>query len=371
MLIEEQWDKLPIPERIKMAEAAGISGKVGSASWNGMHHLDREALMKWSKGGTDGSANDGKAETGRDTSDGEAPEARGVHDGDSGVVSVLSDGVGRRRKAEHKRDDPDPSAGQGSEERMEKAAGVTQDYLLWVGYQSYPTIKSFVEEGDRLGVSRRISRVPNGLKLAESKVFLAHDEGETGDAVIFGYFIPTSIELIVYRNENGIPDELKGVATPITLDQAASEPERGCGFRDNLGATYLSGHLFIFSPYKDYNRIIDSGARRFRGIKRIDADKIICGPSKVAPSELHRVPKNKRIKVAKGDPWSDKEKQILRDLLTEFKPWRALREMSKRSGRSVEAITYQYSKIKKEESKFVGSNLDAIEISKEDNNENM
>lgn len=45
--------------------------------------------------------------------------------------------------------------------------------LLWVGEKFYPTPADYMKEAVRLGVSRRIPRVPQGFKLGD-RVFLAH-----------------------------------------------------------------------------------------------------------------------------------------------------------------------------------------------------
>ena len=293
MTIAEKWNDLPVAERIEIAKAAGLEGKIGSSSWDDMHHSDKDRLIDWSSP----SSIDEQAE---ESTVGKAPKVR--------------------------------------------------DYLLWIGYGTYPTIDSFLIEAEQMGVSRRISKMPNEMKLGESRVFLAHDEGETGEAVIFAYFVPTAVEIITYREgKNGIPENLKGIATPITMEDAEKEPKRGCGFREDVGALYLvSGEISVLKPTKDYNAIIDQSARRFRGIKKVDGKKILRGRNKAAPSKAHRVPRSQKIMAKKSSPWSEKEKETLRDLLTKHNPWRALREMHKISGRSVNAVAYQYNKMRKE-----------------------
>ena len=49
-----------------------------------------------------------------------------------------------------------------------------------------------------------------------------------------------------------------------------------------------------------------------------------------------------------GEKWSEEEKEILKGLLNRMRPLRAIREMSKISGRSVYAVSCQRSEIKKE-----------------------
>lgn len=388
--IEERWDKLPTLERTEIARAAGLSGRVGSASWHGMHEMDREALKKWASSDRetkiqeqvwkDAGVNVKHGEfidetqadpkklkheayhksTGDLNLNGTCPNCGSAEfelipsvggydakckncawtgDADNYIAEsqvLIPTGEQIKSYERQKREDrgePEP----------------TQDYLLWVGYASYPTIRSFIEEAERLGVCRRISRVPKDLELEGSRIFLAHDEGETGDAVIFGYFFAGDIEVITYRDgNNGIPEELREIATGITLEQAAAEEERSCGYREDIGAVYLRGSLIILKPYRDYNSIIDPKAHRFRGIKKVDGGKILKGKAKKAPSEIHRIPRSKQLKKKSGEAWTDKEKDILKELLSKFRPWRAMREMSKVSGRSINAVAYQYSKMKKE-----------------------
>ena len=336
--IEERWDNLPISERVEIAEAAGLEGRVGSADWGRMYEMDRETLKDWAS--QDGSKDDDEAKIGR-----------GLHGRNTRVVSVLSNDIEWRGETEHKRDDTNADTGKGPEKRLEEAADTARDYLLWVGYQSYPTIRSFIDEAEGLGVCRRISRVPKNLVLEQSRVFLAHDEGESNDAVIFGYYIPTAIDIITYKDgSDGIPEYLMNIATGVTIEQAAQEAGRGRGHdhREDIGAVYLKGKLTVLEPYRDYNKIIDSKARRFRGIKKVSGDEILKGKGKRAPSEIHRIPRSERLKKKSGEKWSEEEKEILKGLLNRMRPLRAMREMSKISGRSVYAVSYQRSEIKKE-----------------------
>lgn len=89
--------------------------------------------------------------------------------------------------------------------------------LMWVGRQSY-TPQSFNEEASRLGVSKRIAEIPEGLVLGKTWVFLAHPDachepmswafnwlfgdGEVGTAPgIFHGMIPRRIEIILHESE--------------------------------------------------------------------------------------------------------------------------------------------------------------------------
>ena len=53
-------------------------------------------------------------------------------------------------------------------------AGVERAGLLWVGEKYYPTPDDFMKEADEMGVSRRISAVPNDFVLGETWVLFAH-----------------------------------------------------------------------------------------------------------------------------------------------------------------------------------------------------
>lgn len=46
--------------------------------------------------------------------------------------------------------------------------------LIWIGEQFYPTAEHFMQEAKKLGVSRRISKVPRNFKLGETWVLVAH-----------------------------------------------------------------------------------------------------------------------------------------------------------------------------------------------------
>ena len=90
--------------------------------------------------------------------------------------------------------------------------------LLWVGEKFYG-VESFMAEADNLGISRRISCLPRGLKVGHTWVFMAHRKAiqrpvEAGEkdilgepaqvedvAGIFTAFRPASIERVVKQSE--------------------------------------------------------------------------------------------------------------------------------------------------------------------------
>lgn len=94
--------------------------------------------------------------------------------------------------------------------------------LLWVGEKFYPTPQAYMAEAGKLGVSRRINRVPQGYKPGD-RVYLAHrlcisencpnppgctedcpkckGEGKVYTAGIFTTFVPDRIEYVTKGDE--------------------------------------------------------------------------------------------------------------------------------------------------------------------------
>ncbi len=115
------------------------------------------------------------------------------------------------------------------------------DVVLWVGSQCYPTIDSFITEALTLGCSKRVPTLPADIEPGQSRVFLAHDEGEKGAGRIFGFFVIQGVEVILddpakiakYREEFASLN-----VTAVSSSAAAKEPARLCGHRP-AGAKYL------------------------------------------------------------------------------------------------------------------------------------
>lgn len=353
--IEKQWDTLPIIKRAEIARAAGVAGRVSSSSWKNLHKMDKDAILKLY-----------------------APEAKPtVIEGPSPAATTLEDArLDRKIKLPKRVREGIEKVPTLSEEEMKFVdyrepyrETTIQDYLLWVGWGSYSTIKSFAAEANKMGVSRRISKIPRDLVLGKSRIFLAHDEGETGDAVIFGYFIPTGIEMIVFDSStiNGLG--LRKDITPVTLEQAGAEDERGCGSRLDVGSVYLvsyvsedtmrqianldiekdaqlRGAIIMLRPPKDYNYLIDVEGRRFRGIKKVDGQRILSGRPKKEPSLRHKIEKSQKMPRKRGDKWSEEEIELLRKLTSEMRPRRAFREMMKITGRSLPTMEWHYRRIR-------------------------
>lgn len=89
--------------------------------------------------------------------------------------------------------------------------------LLWIGEKFYKSPSDFVKEGVTLGFSRRIKAVPQGFKIGETWVLLAHAKAVPVDAVagippvededfkpgIFYVWLPSKLEMIFKESERG------------------------------------------------------------------------------------------------------------------------------------------------------------------------
>jgi hypothetical protein len=120
--------------------------------------------------------------------------------------------------------------------------------LLWIGEQYYPTPRDFLDEADRLGISRRIPRLPAGFKLGRTWVWLVHRKaiprrcewclgqsakcshcggrGRAHSAGVFRAFRPTAVEYVVRDTET--EEELdrlvaRGI-TPVRVVRDRAEP---------------------------------------------------------------------------------------------------------------------------------------------------
>jgi len=171
--------------------------------------------------------------------------------------------------------------------------GPVSDFLMFVG-SSFYTVASFVEEARRLGVSKRIANIPVGMSMGQSRVFLAaegpkgqvrcprcmgHGEkpefglktdpdepcswckgtGHTRQNIIFGYFIPTRVDLIV-RDEEA--DEMRREMIDkqinvVKLADARLEPARGCGHRQ-------PGAVYAVSDPEDWDALVEKAAQVHR-----------------------------------------------------------------------------------------------------------
>jgi hypothetical protein len=101
--------------------------------------------------------------------------------------------------------------------------------LLWIGEKFYKTPDKFIAEGVSLGFSRRIKTVPQGFKVGETWVLLAHAKAVRTPAVdpqsdatykpgIFYVWLPQRLEKIVLESTRGTEEiealERRGI-TPV------------------------------------------------------------------------------------------------------------------------------------------------------------
>lgn len=104
--------------------------------------------------------------------------------------------------------------------------------LIWVGKKFYPSTHDFMKEAVNMGISRRITAVPNDFVVGETYVLLAHrhailkNKPEMGEPPrwapgIFGVFRPTAVEIIVDGSEadEEIDSLVKRGLTPVFIEK--------------------------------------------------------------------------------------------------------------------------------------------------------
>lgn len=128
--------------------------------------------------------------------------------------------------------------------------------LVWIGEKFYPTTEAWLTEARKLGVSRRIPRVPAGFKLGD-RVFAAHrkaivvecvcegialpagdtcptceGEGKLYRAAIFHSFTPTRIEYVCEGTETEAELDalLQRGLTPVRVRRDTDLKEPGQNF---------------------------------------------------------------------------------------------------------------------------------------------
>ncbi|MHA1882586.1 MAG: hypothetical protein ACTSUO_06035 [Candidatus Thorarchaeota archaeon] len=164
----------------------------------------------------------------------------------------------------------------------------TYDILIWIGEQYY-TIKEFIDEATKIGVSRRLRAVPEHFEIGKNKVFLASKntdpETHQPNPVIFGYFVPKRFEIVVKD-----PEKKKIIHQKHQILYCVpAGPQRQCGTRKE-GAVYVVADT-------DFDAIIEEGlydavdiigpiallkewiplkeTKFFRGFKYVHGDKIL------------------------------------------------------------------------------------------------
>jgi hypothetical protein len=91
--------------------------------------------------------------------------------------------------------------------------------LLWTGEKFYRSPHIFMAEARQMGVSRKLGAIPNGFKLGETWVFLAHrltiPDGQGGFTPgIFTMFRPTGVDLVIDDADN-VPERAVKLAEQI------------------------------------------------------------------------------------------------------------------------------------------------------------
>lgn len=96
-----------------------------------------------------------------------------------------------------------------------------QHGLLWIGEKFYATTDDFTRESDRQGVSRKIKAIPNGFKLGETWLLLAHRKAVRNPATgerelpgIFSMFLPERVDLVI-ADEHAVPEKAERLAEKL------------------------------------------------------------------------------------------------------------------------------------------------------------
>lgn len=105
--------------------------------------------------------------------------------------------------------------------------------LLWIGEKFYPRPSDWLEEAHKLGVSRRLPRVPHGFEIGKTWVFAAHrkciassEDPEDFQAGIFHVFKPSRVEYVVTgkESEEDLEQLVKRGLTPVKVQRAGDLP---------------------------------------------------------------------------------------------------------------------------------------------------
>jgi hypothetical protein len=80
-------------------------------------------------------------------------------------------------------------------------AQIYPDIIDWVGQRHYERADDFIEEADRLGISRRLHGIPKAVVTPWTRSFLAHADVDLGNGrrgpAVFGYYRAAQIQYIV------------------------------------------------------------------------------------------------------------------------------------------------------------------------------
>ena len=266
-------------------------------------------------------------------------------------------------------EEPEEPATNDDEEVVNDATAIdeTADYLMWVGEMHYPRIQDFLDEAEIQGVSKRLSRFPREMVPGKSRVFLAHDEGQTGRGVIFGYFTVERLEVLNINPLEPLPVHNRNDVTFLGIEDLAAEKQRGCGYRNAHGARYatslpnidedamreIDAETMAHGPLVVFKRPVVARSvgikKRFRSFIKVNANTILFRgertnvlPYEAARTELN-IPELKDLEVNPTGRWTEAERDALRRMVERYdSPFRAINDFATVTGRSKAGVTYQW-----------------------------
>lgn len=214
------------------------------------------------------------------------------------------------------------------------------DFLMWIGSSSSTTIDEFLASAKRRGVAKKVSKLPYDLVIGVSRMFLVHDEAVPANAVIFGSYVISGVQVAVADIDNpDLPEKLEGDKRIEVVLASERMPE---------GIYVLGKKVDVFERCFDYNTLFHKAGQRFRGYKRVDAVGILNSEAykerpTVQPKATVVLPEG-YTRPKEGDQWTEEERQALMEHVKDRNNDRsqAFREFSEATGRSREAVSYQY-----------------------------
>lgn len=256
-----RWDDAPIKKRVALSRKAGLEGTVGSKAWDSLSKTERQAILR----------------------------------------------VGKKRRPKRTR---------------KLIPDLVIDYLMWVGAFYYPTYRDFITEAKRMGCCKKLPHELASFIPGLSRIFLAHDDGITGEGFVFGYFVADRLEVIVPPG-GGLPTWVSEQCSPTVL--VDKETERRCGFRQEGGLYLMSsverdrlmeisravhtklskmpgGFIAIIPP-------VEYTGPRFRGALKVDGELFLTpwedgGLSRfMPPSDLYT--------AGRKIPWTEETEELL------------------------------------------------------------
>ncbi len=157
-------------------------------------------------------------------------------------------------------------------------------WLHWIGATHY-TINSFVNEANKMGVSRRVPQ--RDLRMMEwgDKIYCVTKQKHKVNPVIFAYF---TIETIYGIQTNDLPDDIGSKVYYVSDPTDIQTEKRGCGHlvRGGLYAT-TTASVEELASYSDEPQVqgglkvlpepwpIIWGMPPFRGFRKFDETKFL------------------------------------------------------------------------------------------------